>query len=186
MQQYSRSSNSVRANGQVAVDYAGAGIPVFPCVPAGRTAKRPLTPRGHNDASIDRNTISQWWGRWPGALVGIPTGPGSGLWVLDVYGDAGRRTFDKLLHRLGLNAVAQLSEVVSRTPSGGMHLFFALQDGEHPRTRAGDIGPGVDTRGVRLDGAPGGYFVAPGSVLPDGRRYRLHDIATLEKREGCA
>jgi hypothetical protein len=63
--------------------------------------------------------------------------------------------------------------VVVRTPSGGLHLYFRLGAGETPRTRSSDIAPGLDTRGI------GGSIMAPGSVLPDGRRYELVDGADL-------
>ena len=43
-----------------ALDYAHKGIPVFPCDP--RT-KRPLTPNGFKDATVDEKQIRLWWGK---------------------------------------------------------------------------------------------------------------------------
>jgi hypothetical protein len=144
-------------------------LPVFPCTPD----KRPLIPGGRNAASTDERQIQEWFARWPDALASIPTGPESGLWVLDVDKKAGRRSLEALLAELGLEHVADLSRVLVRTPSGGLHVYFRLGAGETPRTRSSDIAPDLDTRGI------GGSIMAPGNVLPDGRRYELIDGADL-------
>lgn len=169
-------------NRVVALAFAQAGIPVFPC----DASKRPLTPRGHHDATTDLEVIRRWWTRSPAALVGIPTGPDSGVWVLDVDGEAGRCSLNALMAGLGAETVADLTPCVSRTPNGGLHLIFRLQPGERPRNRARDIGAGLDTRGVKADGTSAGYFIAPGSILPDGRRYQFVDAITLEPVGGDA
>jgi hypothetical protein len=109
----------------------------------------------------------------------MPTGPSSGVWVLDVDGDVGRQSLNRLLAELGLETPFDLTPIICRTPSGGLHLYFRLRPGERPRTRAGDIAPGLDTRGVKADGAAAGYVIAPGCVLPDGRRYELIGPASL-------
>lgn len=170
------------SNLAVARAFARAGIPVFPC----DARKRPLTEHGHHDATAELDTIVGWWTRWPDALVGIPTGPSSGVWVLDVDGEAGRRSLNELMARLGVETIADLTPCVSRTPSGGLHLIFRLQPGELPRNRARDIGAGLDTRGVKADGTSAGYVIAAGSTLPDGRRYELVDAATLQPIGGDA
>jgi len=179
-------SGASSANLKVALAYAAAGVHVFPCVPSGPRVKQPLTSHGHHDATTNSHQIRRWWARDPDALVGIPAGAGSGVWVLDVDGAAGRDSLKELIARFGLASIADLTQRVSRTPSGGLHLIFALQPGERPRNRAGDIGAGLDTRGVRADGSSAGYFIAPGSVLPDGRRYEFIDPATLEATGGDA
>jgi hypothetical protein len=105
------------------------------------------------------------------------------VWVLDVDGQAGRQSLNVLMARLDVETIADLTRCVSRTPSGGLHLIFRLQAGERPRNRARDIGAGLDTRGVKADGTSAGYFIAPGSTLPDSRRYELVDATTLEPIE---
>jgi Bifunctional DNA primase/polymerase, N-terminal len=169
----------------VAPQYATAGIGVFPCFEAGPHVKEPRTRHGHHDATADTSQVRRWWQSWPGALVGIPVGPPSGIWVLDVDGSAGFASLRELLSRLGLETIADLSRVAARTPSGGLHLYFALRDGERPRNRASDIGAGLDTRGVKEDGTSAGYVIAPGTVLPDGRSYEWVDTATLLGLGGC-
>ena len=47
-------------------------------------AKHPRTPHGLKDASLDIATIESWWSRWPDANIGIVTGAGSGIVVLDI------------------------------------------------------------------------------------------------------
>ena len=170
----------------IALQLAEAGTPVFHCLPSGLRIKQPMTKRGHHDATTDRDKILQYWKGRPDALVGIPTGTESGVWILDVDGEAGRHSLNGLLARLGRGSIADLTRCVSRTPSGGLHLIFSLQPGERPRNRARDIGAGLDTRGVREDGGSAGYFIAPGSVLPDGRKYELIDPFTLEPIGGAA
>ena len=64
-----------------AFTFAGAGIPVFPCVPGG---KQPLTTRGFHDASANPAQVTAWWRHWPDASLGLPTGAASGVDVVDV------------------------------------------------------------------------------------------------------
>lgn len=175
-QSASSQSGWTRNNLAVAITYVNGGIPVFPC----DARKRPLTPHGHHQATIDLDVVTGWWLRWPDALVGVPTGPASGVWVLDVDGEDGRCSLKQLLARLGLETIADLTPCVSRTPSGGLHLIFRMQPGERPRNRARDIGAGLDTRGVKADGTAAGYIIAPGSTLSDGRWYEWVDATTLE------
>src|SRR5690625_3723916 len=47
------------------------GIPVFPCRP---DTKRPYTDNGFKDATTDEKQVRAWWGKWPDAWIGVPTG----------------------------------------------------------------------------------------------------------------
>jgi hypothetical protein len=120
------------ANGTLAQILALDGIPVFPCAASGRRSKRPFIEHGHHAATTDRDTVQRWWKCWPDALVAIPTGPASGIWVLDVDGEVGRSSLAELMVRFCLTAISELTGCVSRTPSGGLHLIFRLQSGERP------------------------------------------------------
>jgi len=141
----------------VALDLANRGLPVFPCGPD----KRPLTPHGFKDASSDARQIEAWWRVYPDALVGLPTGSRSGLYVVDL--DIDRATGEALgedsLARLGLAGLLAGPRV--HTPSGGTHLYFRWP-GEGFRSTAGKIGAKIDTRGE------GGYVIAAGSAGPAG------------------
>lgn len=66
---------------EAALEYAEAGIPIFPIVPK---EKRPLTKNGVKDATIDETTIRNWWSTWPDANIGIPLGNKSGFVAIDV------------------------------------------------------------------------------------------------------
>ena len=150
-----------------ALALADAGIPVYPVEITKFGNKCPLIKDQFNVATTDPERITRWFNRWPHALAGIPTGPISGLWVLDVDGPKGRESLNELLAKLGLEQVADLSNVIVRTPRGGLHIYFRLRNGEEPRSRASDIASGLDTR------AAGGGIIAPGNTLTDGRSYQF-------------
>lgn len=138
---------------------AAAGVPVFPCVPGG---KRPLTVHGFHDATADPARVAAWWGRWPGANVGIPTGPASGVEVVDVDVHGGESGFPALRRARRAGLIPGWAGLV-RSPSGGLHLYFPTDPG---RVQASWQAPDahVDFRGT------GGYIVAPPSRVtrPDG------------------
>jgi hypothetical protein len=82
---------------EAALEYAASGKPVFPCRPQDEpgvdyktgeprtfTAKSPYTSKGFKEASTFQNVLERWWSDWPGALIGMPTGERTGVWVLDV------------------------------------------------------------------------------------------------------
>lgn len=149
----------------LALAQARAGIPVFPV--SSRT-KRPLTLQGKNDATTDVTQIRSWWARWPDALAAAPTGDQTEIWVVDVD-NGGHAAFNLLLATLGCETIEDLSQIYTRTPGGGLHLYFRLEPGTTPRTRASDIAGNIDTRGL------GGSIILPGNELPDGRAYRLNN-----------
>ena len=136
---------------RAALAYARRGVPVFPCEPGG---KAPLTYNGFWDATTDSRRIGIWWGRWPGANIGVPTGERSGLLVLDVDPrDGGPESLAGLERTAGpLPKTAR-----ARTGGGGMHVFFRYPAGEGVRNSTGRLGPGLDVRGE------GGYVVVPPS-----------------------
>jgi hypothetical protein len=142
-----------------ALAYAQRGWPVFPCKPG---QKVPNTEHGFKDATTDRAAISGWWSAHPDDNVAIATGsPGPD--VLDVDVKAGVNGYAALnkLRRAGLLTGAAL---LVRTPSGGLHLYFAGTS--QPCGRLPEHG--LDFKAL------GGYVLAPPSVIGD-RRYELDD-----------
>jgi hypothetical protein len=142
-----------------ALAYAAAGWPVFPCQ-AG--AKAPLTVHGFKNASTAPAVIRAWWDRWPGANVAIATGaPGPDVLDVDVKPDGdGWPAFNRL-SRAGLLGGAR---ALVRTPSGGLHAYFAgtgQRNGKLARHH-------LDFRGA------GGYVLAPPSRV-HGQVYELLD-----------
>ncbi|MGH8576223.1 MAG: AAA family ATPase [Gammaproteobacteria bacterium] len=123
-----------------ALQLAEDGLPVFPC----QQDKRPYTAHGLNDASTDSREIMRWWRRWPGALVGVPTGRRSGLLAIDID-PAGAEWHRDNDHRLACGRV-------HKTPRGH-HLLYRYPPDSEIRNSAGRIAPGVDVRGE------GGYII---------------------------
>lgn len=152
--------------------YAKWGWPVFPlhtpvgngCSCAspqcGNPGKHPRTRNGFKDASTDPATITQWWTDWPGANVGLVTGPASGLLVLDVDPrNRGDETLDELIRQVG--RLPDTPEVM--TGGGGRHFFFRWDDAL--ATCRKGLGAGLDVKGA------GGYVVAAPSLHASGRHY---------------
>ncbi|MGW3420456.1 bifunctional DNA primase/polymerase [Streptomyces phaeochromogenes] len=120
-------------------------------------------------ATTDPDRIRQAWAA--GAFnVGIATGP-SGLVVVDLdvpkdkegkgSSDApdGATSFAALCERAG--QPIPLTYTV-RTPSGGLHLYYAVSPDVRLFNTARTVAPNVDTR------AWGGNIVAAGSITPQG------------------
>jgi hypothetical protein len=101
-----------------AVAYATAGVAVFPCVPGG---KRPLTEHGFHDASTDPDQVTLWWGRFPTANIGIPTGSVVDVLDIDVHAAGTGFPILRTLQREGM--VGGWGQAV-RSPSGGLHLYY--------------------------------------------------------------
>lgn len=159
---------------KAALRYAEKSYPVFP---VGRD-KHPLVKWGKGTdghpnlrqrrATTDPETIKRWWTRWPLAMIGMPTGKPSGVVVLDIDRKNG---VDGLanLRAIGIDPF-QMSPVVARTPSGGLHVY--MRYGGPLKNSAGLLAAGIDVR------ADGGYVVLPPS-LPSMTR------AEYSWEEGC-
>jgi hypothetical protein len=149
---------------EAALAIAARGIPVFPCwnAPGTDRHKRPLTKYGFKDATPNANQIRRWWGKeHPNALIGVPTGRASGVYVLDLDVKKGKNGLDHV------KDWRELSPCIARTGSGGVHVFFR-SDGTI-RNSSDKIALGVDTRGE------GGYvIVAPSS----GYEWLAGDLST--------
>jgi len=153
---------------KAALNYTTDHTPVFP---VNFADKHPLCPHGLKDATLDEGQIRTWWRIYPCAMIGIPTGPRSGVWVLDVdlddsRGIDGRETMARLESEHGSLPLT----LCSITPRGGQHRVFRWT-GINIRSSTAKIGPGIDVRG------DGGYFVAPPSVRVDGMSYRWEDAS---------
>lgn len=129
------------------------GLKVFPVIPQG---KRPVDKGWSEVATTDPLTISKIWAKTPNANIGIPTGSGSGVIVIDLDNDDAIAWFEDLGFPLG-------AEV--HTPSGGKHYYYAIEPDVEIKTSVSEIHRGVDVR------AEGGLVVGPGSVIA-GKMYR--------------
>ena len=88
---------------QVALQCAAAGLRVHPLYmvderlqcscwrgaecPEKQRGKHPRLGAWQTAASADVEQVARWWAEWPEAGIGIATGRGSRMWVLDCDGD---------------------------------------------------------------------------------------------------
>jgi hypothetical protein len=132
----------------------------FPARSGGRN--RHARARGCLDATTDIDRISGWWGKIGDLNIALATGDESGLFILDVDGEDGRKSLADLEDTHG--ALPPTISVITGRDGSGEHLYFRL--GEHKvRNSAGLMGAGLDVRGT------GGYVLLPPSVHPSGRVY---------------
>lgn len=143
--------------------YASLGLRVVPIAP-GKKYPEGLG-RWQDAATNDIPTIRNWYtGLYKGHGVGIATGSGSGIWVLDVdiaQGKPGAQSLAALQAEHG-----DLPRTVTAvTGTGGLHLFFNW-DPARPVTNgmATQLPAGLDIRGE------GGQVVAAPTPHPTTRR----------------
>lgn len=162
---------------EVAIDYITTRQwPVFPCRAKEEMhpetgefmqPKSPYTSKGFRSATTFPRIVDRWWSDNPDAMIGIPTGEPTGVWVLDIDvsdGKPGEETLADLISKNG--PLPETRE--ARTASGGRHLYFRHHEGVRNR---GALGLGLDVRGT------GGYVIAPGSLLATGAAYEwINDI----------
>lgn len=140
-----------------ALALARKGMRVFPCI---EREKEPWIKDNLRRATTDENVIRGWWRRYE-LNIGIATGPGSGVWVLDIDGDEGEATLRKLEAAHG--ALPPTVEVIT---GNGRHVYFRWPTGiDILNSQERDEIPGIHVRGA------GGYVVAPPSIHPSGRAY---------------
>lgn len=140
---------------QHALQYARRGWSV---IPLRAKDKKPALAswKEYQSRRASEDEIREWWTRWPDANIGIATGAVSGIIVLDVDGEDGRRSLEEI-------AGGNIPRTPHTNTGKGRHYLFRHPGGEW-RNFAGKL-PGLDFRG------DGGYIVAPPSVHPSGRRY---------------
>jgi len=130
-----------------ALALAAEGWPVFPC----RADKKPIFKGGFKLASTDPTVIRQAFTHPPAQLIGVPTGPASGVDVLDLDPRHGSDAWKAANSHL-------LPETrVHMTMNGGEHWLFRHAPGIR-NDQSGRIGVGVDVRGE------GGYAIFPSSA----------------------
>lgn len=113
-------------------------------------------------ATTDPEQIRKWWSAWPNANIGIATGAGSGVVLLDVdprhNGDETLAELERIHGRLP-------ATVETLTGGGGRHLLFRHPGFSIKNKQTWSGYPGLDVRG------DGGLFIAPGSLHRSGNRY---------------
>jgi len=161
-------------NLDVALVYAKADMRVFPCGPNKLPA---IAGNWLANSTVHEQQIRHWWNASPDALVALPVKP-LDLLVLDA---------DR--HADGEDGVAYLNELFKihgdfngapavETANHGRHFYFK----QPPNEKIGNkkIGHGLETRGYRPDN-DGGYVIASGSRLPDGRLWKRSGTISVIK-----
>ena len=111
------------------------------------------------DAPSAADVYTLWGETYPEANVGLVTGEASGFWVLDVDP---KHEGDVRLKELEAEHGDLPATYRVRTPSGGVHFYFALPEGFTVTNSPGRLPSGLDVRGN------GGQVVAPPSTTEAG------------------
>lgn len=158
-----------------AFGYAAAGWPVFPCKPRGKAPLGALVHRGVLDASTDPAVITTWWTRCPAANIAVACGaPGPDVLDVDTKDDRpGMQLFERARRAGLLRGAAALV----RTPSGGLHVWFAGTD--QPGGAVGGKDKPLELKAV------GGYVLLPPSYVVDADRGYAGHYQLLERREAA-
>jgi hypothetical protein len=153
---------------QAARLYTERGWRVVP-IPPGEKYPKHLS-NWQDKATTDVDVIDRWWPEGSCNGIGIATGVGTGMFVLDVDpGHGGDDTLADLEHEHG--TLPDTIEVL--TGGGGRHIYFLLPEGVTiANDQSGRLGPGLDIRGN------GGQVVAPPTIHPNGRAYEWEALSS--------
>ena len=138
-------------------------LPIFPCVEFcdanGKVSKRPYIKNGFKAATVDEAQIRRWWTQYPNAIIGVPTGKNTGLFVIDID-QSEDKNGEASFAKLGIDDPITCQ---THTVSGGRHIIFKYPKGHQLRNSThGPLGQHIDTRGE------GGYVIWAGSQTPRG------------------
>ena len=125
-------------------------LPVFLC----KENKIPFTKNGFKSATKDPDEVNNFWNRFPKALIGVPTGKISGLFVIDI--DEGKnKSGEDNFKNLGFN---EPDTIQTFTRNKGRHIIFKFDQTLPQKSTTGTLfGKNIDTRGE------GGYVIWAGS-----------------------
>ncbi len=154
---------------EAAIKYLSLG---WRCIPINPEDKSALVKwKTGTKGTVDQ--LKEWWTQWPNAMVAVLTGPASGLLVVDVDTvEGGHQDGMATLRALQAQYGPLNGTLEARTPSGGIHLYYAWPDLEESvtiPTKANALGPGVDIK------SRGGYVILPPSIRADGKPYEWVD-----------
>lgn len=168
-------------NYDAAQSVASHGLFVVPCWPD----KSPIIKGAYKNASNDSAQIEQWWQQWPDAIPGISCEL-SGLVVFDCDLKPAIKAVEAVdgkpavKARVAVDGVAAFLAILRedsvdfcqfpavRIQSGGIHMYCKAPAGFEPSNAAGSLPAGIDVRSA-------GHVIAPGAVMPNGRRYLVTD-----------
>ena len=137
-------------------EYANHGWSILPVKP---DEKRPYMQNWlqYTKERAGEQVLSGWFTHLSGAGVGVVTGKVSGILVLDVENHC-PQPIEEILRKYPTN-------MVSRTGSGGYHLFYQYPSNKGRVSNRVRLFDGVDLR------ADGGFIVLPPTKHPSGGKY---------------
>jgi len=144
------------ANHKAAEALVSSGFRIFPA----NSDKTPCVTSWQTRASLSLTLFSAF----PDSVPALPAGA-NGLVIFDLdrkNGKDGVAAFAELCASIGVDPSGTLT---AETPSDGRHVYY--RTAEAFGNSAALLPAGVDVRGA------GGYCIAPGATLPDGRAYRI-------------
>lgn len=143
---------------EIALQYAKNGTRVFPCHP---NTKKPLgrLSNGFHSASTDTKTITEWWSKYPNALIGSPNDQ---FLVIDIDNHnlcpIGMVLAESAIDALYSRNIIKENCLDVDTKSGGKHFYFKKDE---TVARQIFVLPSSDILGN------GGYV-----ILPDNSSYK--------------
>ena len=150
----------------VTQEYATRGWASYPLAPGSR---KPLKgSHGFHDATTDQSALIDAFTDPPDLNIGIRTGEASGIVVIDVDAHEGAANGYESMRALATKGLRfptgnrRTGCAIVKTPSGGLHLYYAAPREVKIKSTNGVLAPGLDTRGE------GGYIVAPPSITDKG------------------
>lgn len=140
----------------IATFYAQNNIKTFPVKKQGKT---PLCPNGFKSATTDEVVLQEWNRKFPDCNIGIATGHINNIFVVDVDGEQGLESLNRLELIYG-----KLDAPTVKTGKG-KHLYFQMPENIEIKCSTSKIADHIDIR------ANGGYVVAPPSIHETGHQY---------------
>ena len=155
--------------------YANQGFSVL-AVPYGK--KESITKWKQYQTTIAAPEQMQLWDKQQ-LNVAIVTGSLSGLWVLDIDGEVGQKTFNTLIAQYG-----ELPPTLTAKSYNGVHYYFRYPtDGSVITNLISESAHGEALTGIDVRGQ-GGYIIAPPSLHPDGTNYSwVNDVPIIDAPE---
>ena len=142
--------------------------------------KHPRTPRGCKNATTDESWLCTWWlEKFPDASIGLATGAGSGVWVLDVDERGDKSGGQELADLCAGRELPETPLAVTGSGGGSHHLFFTW-DPDRPMKNLARRESGLDVRGE------GGYVILPPSNHASGNLYEWDFPPDLPEMSGQA
>ena len=140
----------------VAMFYTEHNIKVFPVK---RQDKKPLCANGFKSATTDKVVLQEWNKKFSDCNIGIPTGQINNIFVVDIDGEQGFKSLNRL------ELIYGKLDTPTVITGKGKHLYFKMPENVELKCSTSKIADHIDIR------ANGGYVVAPPSIHENGHRY---------------